>query len=119
MTLRMTGAVRTMTKNIDTQTPAGHPRRQTPDGGTETAAAKQPVQGQGSAVSARWRIVGWIVVTTALTLLAVTVTMRSVMSGQIAEAANAGITQEIQEFRTFAAEGLDRRPPSRSPPWMS
>lgn len=116
MTLRMTGAVRTMTKTIDTQTPAGHPLRQTPDGGAETAAAKQPVQGQGSAVSARWRIVGWIVVTTALTLLAVTVTMRSVMSGQIAEAANAGITQEIQEFRTFAAEGLD---PQTAKPFTS
>ncbi|MBV1779297.1 HAMP domain-containing histidine kinase [Paeniglutamicibacter sp. ABSL32-1] len=64
---------------------------------------------QGSAVSARWRIVGWIVLTTALALLAVTVTMRSVMSGQVAEAANVGVVQEIEEFRTFAAEGLDPR----------
>ncbi|PQZ98147.1 two-component sensor histidine kinase [Arthrobacter sp. MYb224] len=62
---------------------------------------------QGSKVSARLRIVGWIVLTTALALLAVTVTMRSIMSGQVAEAANVGITQEIEEFRTFAAEGLD------------
>lgn len=64
---------------------------------------------QGSAVSARWRIVGWIVLTNALALLAVTVTMRSVMSGQVAEAANVGVVQEIEEFRTFAAEGLDPR----------
>ncbi|MFL4477402.1 ATP-binding protein [Paeniglutamicibacter sp. ORCA_105] len=64
---------------------------------------------QGSAVSARWRIVGWIVLTTALALLAVTVTMRSVMSGQVAEAANVGVVQEIEEFRTFAAEGRDPR----------
>ncbi|MFL4475046.1 HAMP domain-containing protein [Paeniglutamicibacter sp. MACA_103] len=64
---------------------------------------------QGSAVSARWRIVGWIVLTTALALLAVTVTMRSVMSGQVAEAANVAVVQEIEEFRTFAAEGLDPR----------
>ncbi|WP_404289844.1 ATP-binding protein [Glutamicibacter arilaitensis] len=62
---------------------------------------------QGSTVSARLRIVGWIVLTTALALLAVTVTMRSIMSGQVADAANVGITQEIEEFRTFAAEGLD------------
>ncbi|MGO2619506.1 MAG: HAMP domain-containing sensor histidine kinase [Glutamicibacter ardleyensis] len=64
-------------------------------------------QRQGSTVSARVRIVGWIVLTTAVALLAVTVTMRSIMSGQVAEAANVGITQEIEEFRTFAAEGLD------------
>ncbi|MEF9872205.1 MULTISPECIES: ATP-binding protein [Micrococcaceae] len=62
---------------------------------------------QGSTVSARLRIVGWIVLTTALALLAVTVSMRSIMSGQVAEAANVGIAQEIEEFRTFAAEGLD------------
>lgn len=62
---------------------------------------------QGSKVSARLRIVGWIVLTTAVALLAVTVSMRSIMSGQVAEAANVGITQEIEEFRTFAAEGVD------------
>ena len=33
-------------------------------------------QERGSRVSARWRIVGWIVLTTAIALLAVVVTMR-------------------------------------------
>ncbi|MGO1229804.1 ATP-binding protein [Glutamicibacter arilaitensis] len=64
-------------------------------------------ENQGSTVSARLRIVGWIVLTTALALLAVTASMRSIMSGQVAESANVGIAQEIEEFRTFAAEGLD------------
>ena len=50
-------------------------------------------ENQGSTVSARLRIVGWIVLTTALALLAVTVSMRSIMSGQVAEAANVGIAQ--------------------------
>ncbi|MDN5699693.1 MAG: hypothetical protein L0G85_05165 [Kocuria sp.] len=44
-------------------------------------------------VSARWRIVGWIVLTTLLALLAVTVTMRSFLMGQVSESANAAISQ--------------------------
>lgn len=71
---------------------------------------------QGSSVSARLRIVGWIVLTTAVALLAVTATMRSIMSAQIAESANVGIAQEIQEFRTFAAEAVD---PATAQPFSS
>ncbi|UTT40676.1 glycerate kinase [Glutamicibacter mishrai] len=71
---------------------------------------------QGSSVSARLRIVGWIVLTTAVALLAATVTMRSIMTALIAEAANVGIAQEIDEFRTFAAEALD---PTTAQPFTS
>lgn len=71
---------------------------------------------QGSSVSARLRIVGWIMLTTAVALLAATVTMRSIMTALIAEAANVGIAQEIDEFRTFAAEALD---PTTAQPFTS
>ncbi len=61
----------------------------------------------GSRISARWRIVGWIVLTTALSLLAVMVTLRSVLLTQVATQANHDIIQEVDEFTTFASEGVD------------
>ncbi|MDY6055094.1 HAMP domain-containing sensor histidine kinase [Micrococcus sp.] len=64
----------------------------------------------------RWRIVGWIVLTTAIALLAVTVTTRSVLLGQVADRANASVVQELDEFRTFAAEGVD---PTTAQPFES
>lgn len=67
-------------------------------------------------VSARWRIVGWIVLTTLLALLAVTVTMRSFLMGQVSESANAAIAQEFDEFRVFAQEGVD---PTTAEPFTS
>lgn len=45
--------------------------------------------------------------TTAVALLAVTVTTRSVFVTQVADRANASVVQGIGEFRTFAAEGGD------------
>ncbi|MGQ3382058.1 ATP-binding protein [Glutamicibacter sp. TV12E] len=75
-----------------------------------------PPNHQGSSVSARLRIVGWIVLTTAVALLAVTATMRSIMLAQIADSANIGIAQEIEEFRTFAAEAVD---PTTAKPFSS
>ena len=63
-------------------------------------------QERGSRVSARWRIVGWIGLTTAMALLAVVVTMRSLLQGQVDQAADAGIVQEVEEFRTFVDEGV-------------
>ena len=73
-------------------------------------------QERGSRVSARWRIVGWIVLTTLLALLAVTVTMRSFLMGQVSESANAAISQEFDEFRVFAQEGVD---PTTAEPFTS
>lgn len=71
---------------------------------------------RGSRVSARWRIVGWIVLTTSIALLAVIVTMRSLLLGQVDQGANEGIVQEVDEFRTFAAEGVD---PQTAQPFAS
>lgn len=67
-------------------------------------------------ISARWRIVGWIVLVTALALLAVTATMRSLLMSQVAENANGEILQEINEFRTFATDGID---PDTGEPFVS
>ncbi|MDO5634594.1 MAG: HAMP domain-containing sensor histidine kinase, partial [Micrococcus sp.] len=69
-----------------------------------------------SRISTRWKIVGWIVLTTAVALLAVTVTTRSVLVTQVAERANASVVQEIDEYRTFAQEGVD---PTTAEPFTS
>ncbi len=61
----------------------------------------------GTGVSARVRIVGWIILTTAFALLAVTLTMRSIMVRQATLQANQAVTQELQEFQVFAREGID------------
>lgn len=71
---------------------------------------------RGSRVSARWRIVGWIVLTVSIALMAVVVTMRSLLLGQVAHSANDGITQEVEEFRTFVDEGVD---PQTAEPFTS
>ena len=41
-----------------------------------------------------------------IALLAVVVTMRSLLQGQVDQAADAGIVQEVEEFRTFVDEGV-------------
>lgn len=62
---------------------------------------------RGSRVSARWRIVGWMVLTTAIVLLAVVASMRSILIGQVNQAANEGIVQEVKELKTFDEKGID------------
>jgi two-component system, OmpR family, sensor kinase len=71
---------------------------------------------RGSPVPARWRILGWIVLTTALVLLAVLVTVRSLLAAEVDREANAAVVQEIQEFSTFAREGVD---PQTARPYTS
>ncbi|MEV7607196.1 ATP-binding protein [Paenarthrobacter sp. NPDC089322] len=71
---------------------------------------------QGSRVPARWRIAGWILLTTALTLLAVMLTMRSLLLNGAQTQAHQDINQELQEFRAFAAEGVD---PTTAKPFTS
>ncbi|HVL84317.1 MAG TPA: HAMP domain-containing sensor histidine kinase [Pseudonocardia sp.] len=61
----------------------------------------------GSPVPARLRIVGWIVLTAALGLLAVVLTVRSALLTDVERAANSAVVQEVDEFRTFAARGRD------------
>ncbi|MCC3283798.1 MULTISPECIES: sensor histidine kinase [Arthrobacter] len=71
---------------------------------------------RGSKVPARWRIAGWILLTTALTLLAVLLTMKSLLLNEARTQAHQDINQELQEFRAFAAEGVD---PTTAEPFTS
>lgn len=64
-------------------------------------------QADGSAIPARLRIVGWIVLATSLGLLAVGLTIRSALLTDVARSANSDVEQEVDEFRTFADRGLD------------
>lgn len=57
--------------------------------------------------SARWRIVGWIVLATAITMLATIISVRSILLGQVNQAANDAIVQEIEEFQIFANQEFD------------
>ena len=67
-------------------------------------------------VPARWRIVGWILLTTAITLVAVGFTVRSLLIADVARDANTAIDQEISEFEAFAAQGVD---PTSARPFTS
>ncbi|WP_309648991.1 ATP-binding protein [Nocardioides sp.] len=60
-----------------------------------------------SVIPGRIRIVAWIMLATALGLLAVVITLRSAALAEIEREANADVAQEIDEFRTFASEGRD------------
>ncbi|WP_024817982.1 HAMP domain-containing histidine kinase [Arthrobacter sp. 31Y] len=77
---------------------------------------KGPRARLGSRVPARWRIAAWILLTTALTLLAVMLTMRSLLLNGAQTQAHQDINQELQEFRAFAAEGVD---PTTAKPFSS
>ncbi len=59
--------------------------------------------------TARWRIVGWIVLTTVLMVLALILTARSILIRQVHQDANRAIVQEVQEFHAFAREAVDAR----------
>lgn len=71
---------------------------------------------QGSSIPARWRIAAWILLTTALTLLAVLLTIRSLLLNGAQAQAHREISQELQEFRAFAKEGVD---PATAKPFSS
>ncbi|MEV8190672.1 HAMP domain-containing histidine kinase [Rhodococcus pyridinivorans] len=78
-----------------------------PAGTERTGHLRIPHPGRGSALPARWRILSWILLTTAVALVAVVVTARVLLLNHVDRDANADITQEIDEFRAFAAEGVD------------
>ncbi|MDP9998785.1 sensor histidine kinase [Pseudarthrobacter sulfonivorans] len=86
------------------QPPAAAAAPEAPARAPRTHAARGRL---GSRVPARWRIAGWILLTTALTLLAVLLTVRSLMVNQARVQAHQAISQELQEFRAFAKEGVD------------
>lgn len=62
------------------------------------------------------RIIGWFVGLTALTLLAVILTTRTVMLSGVTDDANHDVVQETEEFHTFAEQGVD---PETSQPFGS
>lgn len=70
----------------------------------------------GSSVPARLRIVAWIVLAASLGLLAVVLTIRSALLTDVDRSANEQVAQEVDEFRTFTARGLD---PTTGAPFTS
>lgn len=71
------------------------------------AAGTTALPADGSPVPARLRIAAWITLATAVGLLAVVLTIRSALLAGVDRDADAGIRQELDEFRTFVAEGRD------------
>ena len=78
-------------------------------GTTEAAGASRSPGDRPTATSipARWRIVGWILLTTALVLLGLGLTLRALLMTDVDRTANDDVVQELDEFRTFASEGVD------------
>lgn len=74
---------------------------------SESSDQTSDVRTQHTAVPARWRIVGWILLTTAMVLLAVGLTVRSLLLAEVDRSANDAVVQELREFETFADEGVD------------
>ncbi len=66
--------------------------------------------------SARWRIVGWVMLTTAIAVGALIFSVRQVLLHEVTTQANAEIEQELGEFRTFAQDGKD---PQTAQPFTS
>lgn len=62
---------------------------------------------QRRADAGRWRIVGWFLTTLAVALVVVVVVVRSVLLSQVAQIANANVSQELKEFSSFVTEGVD------------
>ncbi|WP_430786574.1 ATP-binding protein [Actinoplanes sp. G11-F43] len=71
---------------------------------------------RGSSVPARWRITGWILLSTLIALTAVLVTVRSALLADGERRANAEISQEAEEFAAFLAQGVD---PNTARPFTS
>ncbi len=67
----------------------------------------------GLSATARWRIAGWILLTTVLMVLVLILTARSIFIRQVHTDANAAIVQESEEFTAFSSEALD--PQTRRP----
>lgn len=75
--------------------------------GSVAHAVTLPETADGSAVPARWRILGWLVFTTALALGGVLVVVINALSAGVARDANADVSQDLVEFTHFAAEATD------------
>ncbi len=71
---------------------------------------------RGSRVPARWRIVGWLLLTTALTLAGVVLVVRDTLVSQVSRSADAEVVQEVDEFAAFVSGGGD---PATAQPFTS
>ncbi|MBA4084693.1 MAG: two-component sensor histidine kinase [Kytococcus sp.] len=65
---------------------------------------------------ARDTIVGWMLLMLLVSLLSVIIVVRESLHRSVTDAANADVSQEIEEFRTFTEEGVD---PETSKPFTS
>lgn len=81
-----------------------------------TPPRRTPRAGRGSPLPARWRITAWIMLTTLVLLVVVLTTARNLLLRDVSLRANADLAQEAEEFRTFAAEGVD---PTTTQPFTS
>lgn len=66
--------------------------------------------------SVRSRLVAWMVLTMAVSFAVVVISVRGVLLGAVANGANHDVNQEISEFYTFAADGVD---PTTGQPFAS
>ncbi len=66
--------------------------------------------------SARWRIVGWVMLTTAITVIALIFLVRQFLLHDVSAEANEQTVQEVEEFRTFAQNGVN---PETAQPFTS
>lgn len=58
-------------------------------------------------IPARWRIVGWLLFTAAVGLVALIVTVNSTLQAQTAQQSNDDVAQELHEFSDFVSPGID------------
>jgi len=84
------------------------------EAGTDSSPAG--IAPRGSAVSARLRIIAWILLTTTLGYAAVIVTIRSSLLAEVAREVNADVEQEANEVLEFARLGRD---PETAQPFTS
>lgn len=81
-----------------------------------TTESTAPRPADGSPVSARLRIVGWMVLTAAVGLASLIVTVDPTMQADVAGRANTTVEQKLAEFSQFAAQGMD---PETAQPFAS
>ena len=71
------------------------------------ANTQQGVEPASRPMSARLNIVGWILATVALALIAMVLTLRALLIADVENSANASILQEIDEFEMFLDQAKD------------
>ncbi len=62
---------------------------------------------RGTRVSARWRIVGWLLLTVSLALVTTGLVVHTALAAMIVRDVDAEVLQEVEEFATFVEDGRD------------